>query len=125
MGAGILALAGCSSDDEADRPDSSSGRPGPIVTPTAAPAEGAAPAERYKKSGGQTDVYSVETRVTPDGDPLVIVRSREARGENFEELDRSLIRFLKSEGLIAPKNGYLLDVFGPEGKIKHRWDTTP
>ncbi|MFE6833794.1 hypothetical protein ACFVFI_02980 [Streptomyces sp. NPDC057705] len=122
--AACTVLSGCT-DEGADR--AAVPAPGPTVTSTGAPPDAAALAERYRKAGGDTDVYGIEQVPGPDGaSPLIVVRTHnpdtdEAR---FKRQAASVTAYLTlSEGVTLP-HGYRMDVFGPDGRLLHRWDAT-
>ncbi|MFJ6755280.1 MULTISPECIES: hypothetical protein [unclassified Streptomyces] len=122
--AACAVLSGCT-DEGADR--AAVPAPGPTVTSTVAPPDSAALAERYRKAGGDADVYGIEQVPGPDGaSPLIVVRTHnpdtdEAR---FKRQAASVTAYLTlSEGVTLP-HGYRMDVFGPDGRLLHRWDAT-
>ncbi|WP_327417895.1 hypothetical protein [Streptomyces sp. NBC_01233] len=120
--AACAALSGCT-DEGADR--AAPPAPGPTVTSTVAPPDAAALAERYRQAGGDADVYGIEQVPGPDGaSPLIVVRTHDPdTGEaRFKQQAASITAYLTlSEGVMLP-HGYRMDVFGPDGRLLHRWD---
>ncbi|MEW1904351.1 hypothetical protein [Streptomyces sp. NPDC086147] len=120
--AGVLLASGCSSEaeDRAAPPVT----PGPTVTVTAAPDEAARTAERYRRSGGAEDVYGIQRGPGAGGVPLVTVwtRGEERDAGRFDALKVSVTGYLEREEGVSLERGYLMDVFGPDGSLRHRLD---
>ncbi|MFJ2707435.1 hypothetical protein ACIO3R_30125 [Streptomyces sp. NPDC087428] len=119
-------LSGCTTDSAPD-PGRSGAAPGPTVTSTVAPAAAARLAERYRRSGGEQDVYGIQRTSGPDGVPLLIVRTRnpDEDAEIFDDLKESITGYLEREEGVSLGRGYLMDVFGPDGGLQHRLDARP
>jgi hypothetical protein len=43
----------------------------------------------------------------------------------FEELRESITGYLEREERLLLRQGYLMDVFGPDGTLQHRYDARP
>lgn len=52
----------------------------------------------------------------------VWTHSANADAALFDELKGSITRFLVREDGLSLQNGYLMDVFGPDGRLQHRLD---
>ncbi|MFE9928750.1 hypothetical protein [Streptomyces sp. NPDC005533] len=121
--AACAVLSGCTDGAHRAGPPA----PGPTVTSTAAPADAAALAERYRRAGGDGDVYGIERVPGPDGSsPLLVVHTRnpDTNHARFERQAASITAYLTlSEGVTLP-HGYRMDVFGPDGGLLHRWDAS-
>lgn len=101
---------------------------GPTVTSTAAPSTALALAERYHRAGGDESVYAIEQEAGPEGAPLVVLRITGTDSDNslFEKQRDSVVAYLtRFEQLSPGKQGYLMDVFGGDGVLLHRWDARP
>ncbi len=120
--ASVLLASGCSPEpqDRAAPPVT----PGPTVTVTAAPDEAARTAERYRRSGGTEDVYGIQRGPGAGGVPLVTVwtRGEERDAGRFDALKVSVTGYLEREEGVSLERGYLMDVFGPDGSLRHRLD---
>ncbi|MEU6080171.1 hypothetical protein [Streptomyces sp. NPDC047108] len=118
--ASALALTACTAQAEP-------GPARPTTTSTAAPTGAQSLAERYRASGGDAQVYAIGKERGPEGAPQIVVRTHEADsgGEAFQELKTSVVAFLSDRKGFALDRGYLLDVFGPDGSLLHRFDARP
>ncbi|MDX3535643.1 hypothetical protein PV721_15000 [Streptomyces sp. MB09-01] len=120
--AACAVLSGCT-DEGAD--GAAAPAPGPTVTSPAAPPAAAALAERYRRAGGDADVYGIEQVPGPDGaTPLIVVRTHnpDTGDDRFKQQAASVTAYLTlSEGVTLP-HGYRMDVFGPDGRLLHRWN---
>ncbi|MGW7056871.1 hypothetical protein [Streptomyces sp. NPDC054887] len=116
-------LAGCTTNG-APSPSRSSFAPGPTITSTVAPDAAVRVAERYRKSGGENDVYGIQRSSGPDGVPLLIVWTHDPDedAETFDDLKGSITGYLEREEGLSLRRGYLMDVFGPDGALQHRLD---
>lgn len=116
-------LTGCTTVG-APSPGRSSVTPGPTITSTVAPDAAVRVAERYRKSGGEKDVYGIQRSSGPDGVPLLIVWTHDPDqdAENFDDLKGSITGYLEREEGLSLRRGYLMDVFGPDGALQHRLD---
>ncbi|MFF9689572.1 hypothetical protein [Streptomyces sp. NPDC014623] len=126
-GAGALALlSGCTGDGAAD-PGRSLATVGPTATTTVAPDAAAQVAKRYRVAGGARTVYGIQTSDGPDGVPVLVVWTRDPDGSArvFDELKGSVTGYLEREEGLSLDEGYLLDVFGPDGSLQHRLDARP
>ena len=125
----VLALSACTAQGE-ERSGSGSAAShasvGPTVTTTAAPADAKELAERYRRAGGDEDVYAIQQEPGPEGVPLLIVRTHNPDTDHkvFDKQKESVVAFLAGEG-IPMDRGYLMDVFGPYGSLLHRLDGRP
>ncbi|WP_320781073.1 hypothetical protein [Streptomyces sp. CRN 30] len=117
-------LSGCTSDDA---PERSSSVPRPLTTSTTAPGAAERLAERYRQAGGVEDVYGIEQSPGPDGVPQLVVwrHGRDDDAESFDPLKQSVVDFLRREDGDSLDQGYLLDVFGSDGKLLNRLDARP
>ncbi|MEV7521205.1 hypothetical protein [Streptomyces sp. NPDC091371] len=115
-------LAGCTQEDRA------AATPGPTATTTVAPPEAAALADRYRAAGGDADVYGIESVfIRESHPPYVVVRTHNPDTDDalFKKQAASIASFLTKEGELPSGTPYLMDVYGPDGRLLHRWDTTP
>ncbi|WP_031510170.1 hypothetical protein [Streptomyces megasporus] len=121
---GVSGLSGCTVDG-APAPERSSA--GPTATTTAPPDTAIRLAERYRRQGGAEDVYGIRWDPGSDGAPRVVVWTRDPDGgaAALEALDESILRFLRGEEGFSSERGHLLDVFGPDGGLRNRYDTRP
>ncbi|MFE9373526.1 hypothetical protein ACFYM2_27670 [Streptomyces sp. NPDC006711] len=119
----LAALTGCSSEPPA-APGAAYGTAGPTATTSAAPAQAARLAERYRTSGGLDEVYGIQQATGSHGAPVVTVWTKNPDGGDFERLRQSVMGFIGREGQVSLKKGYFLDVFGPDGSLRNRYDTT-
>ncbi|MFF9128534.1 hypothetical protein ACF09J_35810 [Streptomyces sp. NPDC014889] len=101
--------------------------PGPVATSTIAPDAATQLAARYRDSGGMSDVYGIQQSSGPGGVPLVTVWTRSPDRDEvpFDELKASIMGFMQREKGLSLKQGYLMDVFGPDGRLQHRLDARP
>ncbi|THA24441.1 hypothetical protein E4198_06500 [Streptomyces sp. RKND-216] len=121
----VTLLSGCG-PDEPSASDRSSRPAGPTATTTAAPEAAARLAGRFHEAGGPADVYGIEVTDGPGDAPLVVVRTHGTDdAATFEELKTSLTGFLAREEGVPLQEGYLLDVYGPDGSLRHRLDARP
>ncbi|MFF4007735.1 hypothetical protein [Streptomyces sp. NPDC001717] len=110
-----------------DAPSPTGFPPGPTATSTAAPPEAAALADRYREAGGDADVYGIEPNFKREGYPPYIVvhtRNPDSGDALFKKQAASITSFLTSKEGLTLGGGYLMDVYGPDGRLLHRWDTT-
>lgn len=100
---------------------------GPTVTSTAAPSTALALAERYQRAGGDETVYAIQLEAGPEGAPLLILRTTHTDSGNslFEKQRDSVVSYLTRFEQLSTAQGYLMDVFGGDGSLLHRWDTRP
>ncbi|MFD3511836.1 hypothetical protein [Streptomyces sp. NPDC058657] len=118
--AAVLLLAGCSAEPPTPDSDRKSLSAGPV------PLKAAQVAERFRKDGGEKAIQGIDTSKAAEGVPQVTVWStdRQSDGAHFDKLRPALEAYLKEkEGFKAPK-GYFIDIFGGDGKLLHRFDTT-
>lgn len=120
-GCAVAVLSGCTS---APGPAHSPAVPGPTVTSTVAPDAASRLAGRYRRAGGEKDVYGIQRTSGPDGVPLLIVRTRNPDEDAgiFDDLKGSITGYLEREEGLSLGRGYLMDVFGPDGGLQHRLD---
>jgi hypothetical protein len=119
----VALLSGCTADSD-PRSDHPSAAPGPTVTTSVAPGAAVQLAERYRRSGGEQNVYGIQRSSGPDGVPRLVVWTRDPddSAETFDQLKGSIIGFLEREEGLSLRQGYLMDVFGPDGSLQHRLD---
>ncbi|MDT0380778.1 hypothetical protein RM572_18660 [Streptomyces sp. DSM 42041] len=119
----VTLLSGCGPDEP-----SASDRPaGPTSTTTAAPEAAARLADRFRAAGGPEDVYGIEVADGPGDVPLLVVRTHGTDDDYaaFEKLKSSLTGFLARDEGVPLQEGYLLDVYGPDGSLRNRLDARP
>ncbi|MFJ8013396.1 hypothetical protein [Streptomyces sp. NPDC096339] len=100
---------------------------GPTATSTAAPPEAAALADRYRQAGGDADVYGIEPNFKREGyPPHIVVHTRNPDTGNalFQKQAASITSFLTGKEGLTLGGGYTMDVYGPDGRLLHRWDAT-
>ncbi|MGT2526972.1 hypothetical protein ACU4GG_07035 [Streptomyces nojiriensis] len=58
--------------------------------------------------------------------PHIVVRTRDADSGHalFKEQAASITSFLTREEGLSLDGGYTMDVYGPDGRLLHRWDAT-
>ncbi|MFJ9061780.1 hypothetical protein [Streptomyces sp. NPDC102409] len=124
--AALPLLGGCTLDSGTTR-DHSTESPRPNTTATVAPGPAMQLADRFRKASGNKDVYGIQRADGPDGVPLLTVWTRNADEDAapFDRLQVSLTNYLKREENVDLREGYLMDVFGPDGGIQHRLDARP
>ncbi len=122
----VALLSGCTADG-APGPERSSIRPGPTATSTGAPEAAAQRAADYRRSGGAKEVYGIERSAGPGGVPLVVVwtHSQVDDRDSFDALKESVTGYLQRAEGLSLEGGYLMDVFGPDGKLQNRLDARP
>ncbi|WP_028815077.1 hypothetical protein [Streptomyces flavidovirens] len=122
-----LPLLGACALDSGTARDHSAESPRPNATTTVAPDSAAQLADRYRKASGNKDVYGIQRADGPGGVPLLTVWTHNAvdDAEPFDRLKVSLTDYLKREEDVDLGKGYLMDVFGPDGGIQHRFDARP
>ncbi|WP_327176294.1 hypothetical protein OG599_13980 [Streptomyces sp. NBC_01335] len=122
VGCAVL-LTGCTADSASERKDSAGTR-GPVATTTVAPDAAARLAERYRSAGGVPDVYGIGRSADGDGVPLLTVWTHDPDEDDrpFQELKKSVTRYLAEHEGLSLEKGYLMDVFGPDGSLQHRLD---
>lgn len=100
---------------------------GPTETTTAAPSTARELAERYQRAGGDETVYAIQQEVGPEGAPLLILRTTHTDTGNalFEKQRDSVVSYLTRFEQLSTAQGYLMDVFGRDGSLLHRWDARP
>ncbi|MFG2341010.1 hypothetical protein [Streptomyces yangpuensis] len=115
------ALVGCTEEPREQ------GMLGPTSTATAAPQEALALAERYRAAGGDPDVYGIQIEDGPEGVPRVVIRTRNADQADaiFRRQNTSVTTHLTAKEGVSFKEGYFIDVFGPDGRLIHRMDARP
>ncbi|MFE1272024.1 hypothetical protein [Streptomyces sp. NPDC058758] len=122
--AATLPLLGACTTDSGTAGDHPTGSPPPTTVTTVAPDAAVRLADRYRKAGGNEDVYGVQRTDGPAGVPLLTVwtRATDDDAAPFDRLRTSLTDYLKSEEGVDLSKGYLMDVFGPDGGLQHRLD---
>lgn len=99
---------------------------GPTATNTAAPPEATALADRYHEAGGDADVYGIQPQFKQEGSPpYIVVQTRNADTDDalFKAQAASIAAFLTGGEGLSLGGGYRMDVYGPDGRLLHRWDT--
>jgi hypothetical protein len=120
VSAGALLLTGCGSTPEqpAYYSDKSSLVAGPI------PIAAAQLAERFRKGGGEKAIQGMDAGTKEEGVPRVKVWSSDTRSDaaHFGTLRPAIEKYLKDKEGFEASGGYLLDIYGGEGKLLHRFD---
>lgn len=101
---------------------------GSTATSAAAGPSVTALVDRYHQSGGDLDVYAIEKEpVTGSAEPRLIIRTRNPDSDDaaFQKQKESIVQFLTRVEALSPGQGYLMDVYGPDGSLLHRLDTRP
>ncbi|MGW7411461.1 hypothetical protein [Streptomyces sp. NPDC054863] len=132
--AAVLLTGGCTSRGEPAGP----GAPGPerhsappyyadTTTIGPVPLKAAQRAERFRKNGGDKAVQGVDSEAVAEKLPRVIVWSTGTKSDaaRFDELRASLLGHLKKHEDFEAPQGYFLDVYGSDGKLRHRFDARP
>ncbi|MDT0460319.1 hypothetical protein RM550_32135 [Streptomyces sp. DSM 41527] len=115
-------LTGCSVDSDADREMAPTGPPTITSRPSRAATE---LANRYRKAGGDADVSGI--RYAKNGTGVLVLTvwtHKKTSYANFDSFATSLASFLTREG-VPLAQGYVLNVYGPDGTRLHNYDTTP
>ncbi|MFG2983748.1 hypothetical protein ACGFYQ_21275 [Streptomyces sp. NPDC048258] len=116
----VATLSACTADG-GHRPAA-----GPTATSTAAPPQATALAERYRQAGGDADVYAIQWETGSGAAPLIVVRTGnpDAGDALFQKQAASVTAYLADREGLSLRGGYLMDVFGPDGRLLHRRDAT-
>ncbi|MFF8784528.1 hypothetical protein [Streptomyces sp. NPDC015125] len=117
-------LTGCSVDSDA--------RHDRKLTPTSPPTITSAPsraatelADRYRQAGGDADVSGIRHAKNGTGVLVLTVWTHKKTSyANFDNFATGLASFLTREGVHLAQ-GYVLNVYGPDGIRLHNYDTTP
>ncbi|MER5562684.1 hypothetical protein CG740_20580 [Streptomyces sp. CB01201] len=120
----VLALSGCTTDQQGDGGPTTAG---PTATYTGAPGAAGALAERYHRSGGAEEVYGMQYRSASDGTLAITVwtHNPDDSAQTFDGLKSRVTAFLAREEGVSLTRGYQMDVFGPTGALQHRLDARP
>ncbi|UQA95525.1 hypothetical protein [Streptomyces halobius] len=111
-------LTGCDFSGEA-RPS------GPPTTTATSSQAGTELADRYRETGGDADVYGIDHTKNRKGVLMLSVWTHKKAGyKNFDDFATNLASFLTRQG-IRLDQGYVLNVYGPDGTRLHNYDTTP
>ncbi|MCJ0871112.1 hypothetical protein [Streptomyces sp. AP-93] len=73
-------------------------------------------------------MYAMEKEPgTSSAAPRFIIRTRNPDGDDaaFQKQKESIVQFLTRVEALSPGQGYLMDVYGPDGSLLHRLDTRP
>ncbi|MEU1037563.1 hypothetical protein [Streptomyces sp. NPDC005907] len=120
----IALASGCTSDS----PSGSASKTtiaAPTATTTMVPGDARQLADRYRKAGGDADVYGIQQTQDKDGFPVLTVWTRKKAGyEPFDNFASELASFLDQEG-VRLDQGYVLNVYAPDGTRLHNYDTRP
>lgn len=121
--ASLPLLAGCTLDSGAAG-DHSAEFPQPTATTTVAPDSAVRLADHYREASGNKHVYGIQRSDGPADVPLLTVwtHSKDDDAGPFDRLKVSLTDYLKREKGVDLSEGYLMDVFGPDGRLQHRLD---
>ncbi|MYW17011.1 hypothetical protein GT039_15790 [Streptomyces sp. SID2955] len=116
-------LSGCSADTSSKNDSTTDGGPPTIsASPVGNDSDLAA---RYRGAGGDPDVYGIKHAKNRDGVLILTVwtRKKSGYGSGFDTFDRTLTSFLTGTG-VSLDQGYVLNVYGPDGTRLHHYDTT-
>lgn len=82
-------------------------------------------AARYRRAGGDPDVSGIKHTKNRDGLLTLTVwtRKKSGYGSGFDKFDETLTSFLTGTG-VSLLQGYVLNVYGPDGTRLHHYDTT-
>ncbi|WP_344529920.1 hypothetical protein [Streptomyces rectiviolaceus] len=121
--AAVVLLSGCSA--EGDAPWTKDPQDNGPPTATAPVSRSAAElAARYRAAGGDRGVYGISHAKTKDDVLELTVRTHKKNGyEQFDDFATDLAAFLAGEG-VRLEEGYVLDVYGPDGVRLHNYSTT-
>ncbi|NJP67000.1 hypothetical protein [Streptomyces spiramenti] len=123
--AAVLLVGGCAPGG--GTPEGDSTEPPRPTTSAGAPDSAVRLADRYREATGNEDVHGIQRTDGPAGVPLLTVWSHHERNsrEAFERLNSSVTDYLAREEGVDLSQGYLLDVFKPDGGLKNRFDARP
>jgi hypothetical protein len=116
-------LSGCSTQTTPKSdPTTADGPPASSASPAGDDSDLAA---RYRRAGGDPDVYGIRHAKSRDGLLTLTVwtRRKGGYGSGFDKFDKTLTSFLTRTG-VSLDQGYVLDVYGPGGTVLHHYDTT-
>ena len=121
--AAAVLLSGCGADG--DPPWTKESPDGAPPTATAPVSRSAAElAAKYRRAGGDRGVYGISHAKTKDDVLRLTVRTHKKNGyEPFDDFATDLAAFLAGEG-VRLDQGYVLDVYGPDGIRLHNYSTT-
>ncbi|MET7379886.1 hypothetical protein ABZT08_13880 [Streptomyces sp. NPDC005526] len=122
MTAAVL-LSGCSTETTPKSgPTTAGGPPTTSASPAGSDSDLAA---RYRRAGGDPDVYGIKHAKNRDGLLTLTVwtRRKSGYGSGFDKFDKTLTSFLTGTG-VSLDQGYVLNVYGPGGTRLHHYDTT-
>jgi hypothetical protein len=112
---GAVLLSGCSDDDASAGPPTATASPGPTATDLAA---------RFRKAGGDAAVQGIDHTRRADGAALLTVWTDKDDGYvPFDTFADALSAFLSGEDVRLDR-GYILTVYGADGSLLHKYDTT-
>ncbi|MFF9673670.1 hypothetical protein ACF1GS_18545 [Streptomyces eurythermus] len=116
-------LSGCSTETSSKSDPTTAGGP-PTTSASPADSEGDL-AARYRRAGGDPDVYGIKHAKNRNGVLTLTVwtRKKSGYGSGFDKFDRTLTSFLIGTG-VSLDQGYVLNVYGPDGSRLHHYDTT-
>ncbi|MFF3216904.1 hypothetical protein ACFYYB_40565 [Streptomyces sp. NPDC002886] len=122
--AGLSLIIGCALLLTACTEREKAAAPVATVTSTAAPSAALALADRYHRAGGDESVYAIQQEAGPDEAPRLILRTTHTDSDNalFEKQRDSVLSYLTRSEQLSTSEGYLMDVFGADGSLLHRWD---
>ncbi|NJQ08612.1 hypothetical protein [Streptomyces lonarensis] len=124
--AAVLLLGGCALGG--GTPEDDPAEPVRPTTTAGAPDSAVRLADRYREATGDEGVHGIQRTDGPAGVPLLTVWSHHTVSngtETFERLKNSVTEYLAREEGVDLSEGYLLDVFKPDGDLKHRFDARP
>lgn len=123
--AAVLLLGGCALGG--GTPEGDPAEPVRPITTAGAPDSAVRLADRYREATGDEGVHGIQRTDGPAGVPLLTVWSHHERNspEVFERLKISVTDYLAREEGVDLSQGYLLDVFKPDGGLKNRLDARP
>ncbi|MCX4822789.1 hypothetical protein OG883_23390 [Streptomyces sp. NBC_01142] len=118
-----LLTAGCT-DDAGPHKDSTGPSGPPTISESPSP-QATDLANRYHAAGGDRDVVGIRQAKDKGGVLVLTVWTQKKSGyEQFDDFATNLASFLAGEGASLDQ-GYVLNVYGPDGTRLHTYDTTP
>ncbi|MFJ6573312.1 hypothetical protein ACIQNU_38465 [Streptomyces sp. NPDC091292] len=115
--------SGCTSDDRPEPRTTRGGAAEPDGASIAPSGDSRRLADRYRAAGGDSQVHGIRHAKGEDGVHLTVWTDEKSGYLPFEDFATGLASFLTGEG-VRLDQGYLLAVYGPGGKLLHRYDTT-
>ncbi|MGW6784504.1 hypothetical protein [Streptomyces sp. NPDC054987] len=72
-------------------------------------------------------MYGIQVEDGPEGVPRIVIRTRNADQADaiFRRQNSSVTTHLTTKERASFEKGYLIDMFGPDGRLIHRMDARP